>query len=131
MEIYYAILAGLVVISVCAAVFAILYSVIKNIKAIMTIYLDAHFCFSGTSYSIDAGYYPLLIELDELKKHPIKRHTILIDDVSLIKDGTFGFTLDDVKNKLLEINPKYQFSLDDKLTNTYGEFKNDILVAKV
>lgn len=52
----------------------------------------------------------ILQELDQIKAHSIKTHTILIENIHLAGTPLFGnITLDQVKAKLLEINPSYKF----------------------
>jgi hypothetical protein len=64
-------------------------------------------------------------ELELIKNHPIKEHTILIDDLrEWSRDfPAIGFNTEDIKKKILEINPNYVFSFAD------GQTSNDILVA--
>lgn len=96
-----------------------LYAMIAQINTPATFWLDAHVATGETGC-------PILQELDAIKMHPIKNHTILIDDVRIF--GTFHFdfiTISDVINKILEINPNYQISYVN------GYVDNDILVARV
>lgn len=80
-----------------------------------TFWLDAH----------NENDYPVLAEIEQIAKHSIKTHTILIDDLRMFPEDKNGLTVDQIKAKILEINPKYEFSYED------GHVKNDILVAKV
>ena len=69
---------------------------------------------------------PILQELDQIKKHHIKSHTILIDDVRLFGTHEFDYvTLDQIIDKILEINPSYKISF------VPGYVNNDILVAQI
>lgn len=72
-----------------------------------------------------------MYELEQIKKHPIKTHTIMIDDVRLFGSPEFDFiTLDKVKKKLKEINSDYTFEYAD--SKIKGKIqKNDILIAKI
>lgn len=71
-------------------------------------------------------YSPVLQELEQIKKHPIKNHTILIDDVRLFGTIEFDYvTLDQIIDKVLEINPNYNISF------VPGYVQNDILVAQI
>ena len=55
-------------------------------------------------------------ELEHIKNHNIKTHTIIVDDIPLyFEDG------EKVKSKLLEINPNYQFIIEDALNEGNGE----------
>ena len=71
---------------------------------------------------------PLMQELEAIKNHPSDKHTIMIDDIRLLGDKEEvvdwgGLSMDAVEEKLLEINPNYQFTLED------GMQHDDILVA--
>lgn len=67
---------------------------------------------------------PILQELEAIKNHPIKNHTILIDDVRMFGTRDFdGVTLDQITDKLREINPNYSIFFEK------GYQANDILVA--
>lgn len=64
----------------------------------------------------------ILQELDQIKQHPLKNHTILIDYIYF---GTID--IDSIKNKILEINPRYKFRLE-KGGHCYEE-DNAVLAA--
>lgn len=93
----------------------LLEKTISKIKEPITFWLDAH---KGVSSS------PLLRELDIIKRHLIKNHTILIDDLHDCTTEKFGFDIDTLKDKILEINSNYVFILED------GHMSN-VLVAKI
>jgi hypothetical protein len=78
-----------------------------------TFWLDGH----------DEDQYPLLKELEAIKKHPIKTHTIIIDDLRMFDENKHGLSLKIIKDKIIEINPHYEFILEN------GHIPNDILVA--
>jgi hypothetical protein len=73
-------------------------------------FLDAH----------KDGVTTLWGELELLKNHPIKTHTIIVDDMH----SWFLNDLDAVKDSLLEINPNYFFVMEKQVkcnaTNTYS-----------
>lgn len=72
----------------------------------------------------------VLNELEAIKNHPINTHTILIDYIQYADTELFGnVSLDDVKNKLLEINKKYSFAFADG--GHLEKEKNAILVAYI
>jgi hypothetical protein len=86
-------------------------AILAKIDAPATFWLDGHYSWG---------------ELDAIMKHSIKNHTILIDDVRQFGTVEFDFlTLDQIIQKIREINPKYAFSFED------GYVKNDVLVAQV
>jgi hypothetical protein len=104
----------------------ILYDVIKDIDSPITFWLDGHCNFGGDLKALGYEQCPLIKELDLIKKHHIKTHTILIDDVRLLGTATFEYiSLNQIMKKLLEINPNYKFSYEN------GVVPNDILVAQV
>jgi hypothetical protein len=60
------------------------------------------------------------------KKSSCKNHTILIDDRRLLGTDEFMFiTEDQIREKLLEINPDYEITYED------GYQANDIIVARI
>lgn len=93
----------------------LLKKVLDKINEPITFWLDAH---KGNSSS------PLLEELETIRRHSIKNHTILIDDLHACTVERFGFDIDTLKNKILEINSDYVFILED------GHMSN-VLVAKI
>lgn len=91
----------------------------------MTFWLDGHYSPGNISSKGDTNT-PILAELEAIGQHPIKTHTILIDDVRLFGTQEFDhISLDDIIQKILEINPNYTFFFED------GYVPNDVLVAKV
>lgn len=90
---------------------------LELIKEPSLIFLDGHF---------DNGV-PLWKELEILKNHSIKNHTIIVDDVP----NYFG-NGNKVKEKLLEINPNYNFTYEDSLNPGTGKIhKNHNLIAHI
>jgi predicted O-methyltransferase YrrM len=101
-----------------------LYDLIKNIYKPITFWLDSHW--SGVK---DVGFdsetiCPILYELEQIKNHSIKTHTIMIDDMRLMDNLHFPVTKDEIIKKIFEINPNYKIKYFDTL---YG--KQDVLVA--
>lgn len=97
---------------------------IREIDAPATFWLDGHFS-SGTTAKGETNT-PLIRELDQIKNHPIKNHTILIDDIRCLNTNDFDFiSLDQLLSKLKEINPNYLITYED------GYCANDVLVARV
>lgn len=105
--------------------FKILASIIHKINKKITFWLDGHHSCGDTA--LGEHWAPLMQELEVIKNHPIKSHTIMIDDMRCWEDPNpvHGFFKDDIYKKLHEINPKYEFELLD------GQQENDILVAYV
>jgi hypothetical protein len=94
----------------------VLQEVLEDIEEPCTFWLDSH----------SPKNLPLLKELEIIKNHPIKTHTILIDDLRLWSVKETGFDTATLKEILLSINPSYQFELEG-----IPELPNDILVATV
>jgi hypothetical protein len=105
----------------------ILWQTIKDIDTTITFWLDAHSCPPNEDGSPNC---PLIEELNQIKNHPIKNHTILIDDMHCAGTILFdGLTKEDLIKKIKEINPEY--------TITYvpggndGEYPENVMVAIV
>lgn len=97
----------------------ILWDVIKDITEPITFWLDGH-----------GADTPLLQELEQIKWHPIKTHTILIDDLHCAGGPLFGFiTVDMIIAKVKEVNPDYEITYIDGGDNR--EYPNNIMVAQV
>jgi hypothetical protein len=106
-----------------------LQDVMETIKEPVVFWLDAHNGFPDPSKT-DVKNTPLLEELDQIKNHPIKTHTILIDDLHCCSTLLFDFlTLDQIIAKVLEVNPEYTISFVDG--GDEGEYKNNVLVASI
>ena len=87
-----------------------------------TFWLDAHNHCGG--YGVKQC--PLYEELDAIAAHPIKSHTLLIDDVRLFGDQeTWGkkITHEDVVERVKTVNKNYD------ITYEHGFQKDDVLVA--
>lgn len=92
-----------------------LVEILKSIDKKSLFWLDAHDSF-GTG-----GGVPTFEELEVLKNHHIKNHTLLVDDIPLY----FG-NGEELKQKILQINPNYKF-----LTHNPDTRPDYILVAYV
>jgi hypothetical protein len=90
---------------------------LELIKEPSLIFLDGHFN-NGD---------PLWKELEILKNHPIKTHTIIVDDMP----NYYG-NGEKVKEKLLEINPNYTLVYEDSLNSGTGKIhRNHNLTAYI
>ena len=93
--------------------------ILKTVKHKSLFWLDAHYSGGLTKFHLKKC--PVLDELNQIKKHSIKEHTILIDDMRLFgTDAHDNIKISELTDLIKSINPKY------KLT-----FENDILVAEV
>jgi hypothetical protein len=91
--------------------------ILVNINEKITFWLDGH-----EFYKI-----PLVNELESIKNHKIKGHTILIDDIRMLSKPEWNnIGLDKIIEKIKEIDQNYEISFIDSVN---GE--NDILIAKI
>ncbi len=107
----------------------VLPEVLKNINERCTFWLDGHYMSDPrTGNGIKAV--PLWEELQAIAKHHIKGHTILIDDMRLLRahDAEWKdleYCICDVEELIYTINPAYKISYDR------GVVANDILIAQI
>jgi hypothetical protein len=111
----------------------ILYDVIKNINKRMLFWLDGHYSGHGTSQSNVTQLYefPLIYEIQQIDKHHIKDHIILIDDLRCFPsfeeqeklNYKTKYSLDILTEELLKINNNYKFRRID------GFVDQDILLV--
>jgi len=90
----------------------LLANIVDQLQQPATFWLDAHI---SSQYGEKlAKNCPILEELDTIKNHTIKTHTLLIDDVNCFSRPAHDrISLDTVKNKILEINANYKFEMLD------------------
>ena len=102
-----------------------LFDVIKHIELPITFWLDAHY--SGEGSPKGHVKYPLLYELNQIRKHPIKTHTIIIDDMRCWRGFNPARDHDDTNiiDTIMAINKDY------KITYVDGTDKNDVLIASL
>lgn len=93
-----------------------LREIMPTIEEPVTFWLDAHPDHDS----------PVLRELAVLAQHPIKTHTILIDDVRLMRGHWQSVNEQQVIDAIKEVNPDYEITYD---VGYLGEL--DIMVAKV
>jgi len=116
----------------------LLWKMIEDISGQMTFWLDGHFHPAGknridNTKNISWGksneeelWTPLKRELKAIKKHPIKNHIIIIDDIREFPSKEYGsLSCEDLEKMLLEINKDYQFTYHKGVTT------KDILVAHI
>lgn len=111
------------VVSISGDTQTVLSNILKEVNSTATFWLDAHF---GKKYKGESPRCPLLVELDIIKQHHVKNHTLLIDDMRLFGKAAHDFiSINEVKEKIYEINPNYEISFLN------SNIKNDILLATV
>src|ERR1700730_18365884 len=82
---------------------------LEDVIGSATFWLDAHF--SGGVTALGPEVCSLLLELAVIGKHPVKNHTVLIDDLRLFGSAEFRIELEAVRQALRSINPVYQFTV--------------------
>ena len=103
-----------------------LYNIIEHINTPITFWLDSHWS-NVDNVGCDAETHcPILYELEQIKRHPINTHTIMIDDIRLMDNEHFKVTVPEIEKKLYEINPSYILTYYDDYCS-----HNDILVAHI
>lgn len=104
----------------------ILYDVIKDLDKPITFWLDAH---SGVDNPNQKNT-PILEELEQIKQHHIKTHTILVDDMHCSGKIMFdGITKEQIAAKIMEINPEYVISYIPGGND--AEYPVNVMVAQV
>jgi hypothetical protein len=99
-------------------------SVIADITEPIVFWLDGHI---SPGYTVGIKDIPLIEELEAIAKHPIKNHTLLIDDVRMMGGGMWhGLAKQEILDNIYKINPNYTISYEDNI-----EALQDILVARV
>lgn len=102
-----------------------LLDLIANLDEPITFWLDGH---NGTPDPMGGKNTPLLDELEQIKQHSLKNHTILIDDMHCCNTILFDFlSIDDIVRKVLEINPDYIINFVPG--GDEGEYPVNVLVA--
>jgi hypothetical protein len=101
----------------------VLAEVISAIEHPITFWLDGHHSCGDTALGLH--WAPLMQELEQIRSHRIKTHTLLIDDMRCWQEPnpTHGFSVQELIPFIYTINPNYKLSYLD------GEAPQDILVA--
>jgi len=85
-----------------------LSEIIQDIHVPITFWLDA--CWINVFHvgMEITGLCPILEELEQIKHHPIKNHTIMINNLNRMHHDDLRIKRIDVLRKLLDINPEYK-----------------------
>lgn len=96
----------------------VLFDAIKDINDDITFWLDGHAFPEEEIGHPELKVCPLLEELDQISKHPIKNHTIMIDDMSSLPTGgvykNINFSKKDVEDAVMKINGQYRITYFDR-----------------
>lgn len=96
----------------------LLNEILKRLDAPATFWLDGHY--SGGDTVKGARNTPILEELAVIASHPIKTHTIIIDDVYDFGTPWFDFiTASDIAQALLKINHNYILCVEYRSNGTH------------
>jgi hypothetical protein len=103
----------------------ILWDVIKGIETPITFWLDSHWqMLHGTEPGKNP--WPLFEELEQIALHPIKTHTIIIDDILFLTHSEItGWNYDMIERAIRKINPAYEIRYKP------NPIINNILIATV
>jgi hypothetical protein len=96
---------------------------VKRLDGRTTFWLDAHW--DGGPMGVVKC--PLPMELDAIHQHPIKNHSIMIDDRRCFGIGNWGAGIveSEIIAKVKDINPLYEIAYED------GCIPNDIITAVI
>lgn len=94
----------------------ILKTLISIIDEPVTFWLDGHDGAEST---------PIMQELKAIEEHPIKTHTIIVDDLRDWKIPVNGVSPQMIQDALMKINSEYRIIIED------GYKKKDIMVATI
>ena len=104
-------------------------NILGRINEPITFFLDAHWSSGEPNLPNGVSKCPLLDDLIAIRKHPVKTHTILIDDIHYFRGRGIkqwgNITIGDILEIIMQINPEYQISFEP------GSTENDILVATI
>lgn len=113
----------------------LLAAAISDLDEPATFWLDAHWSGEGTGglapFRESCVYSPVLEELEAIAAHPVKGHTILVDDVRVFRDGVFAdrdeesIPLPRLMGAVLDVDERYQLEMVD------GAEAGDVLAAWV
>lgn len=113
----------------------LLAAAVDDVREPAVFWLDAHWSGDGTGgrppIRDSCVYSPVIDELEVIGAHPVKGHTVLIDDVRVFRDGVFVDAAEEVitpvrlMGALLDIDDRYEFELLD------GAEARDVLAAWV
>ena len=81
-----------------------LYEATKDINCKITFWLDGHHSCGDTA--LGCAWSPLMKELELIGQHPIKEHTIIIDDMICWErdNPVIGFGIKEIQEKIISIN---------------------------
>jgi len=114
-------------------------NILPSLEGEATFWLDAHMMGptnhvpNGVAGSNKYGPAPILHELKAISEHPVKTHTIFIDDQRLFDTQVWNnVKRSDALRIIKQINPRYEFEwLDGGVGDWQRHLANDIIVAYI
>lgn len=107
----------------------VLPDAIAGIKEPITFWIDAHWSTGECDLGPGVDKCPILRDIAAIGEHPIKNHTILIDDMRYFRSGGLpqwgNIKLGDIMDQILHVNNMYRIEFAS------GFMANDVLVATV
>ena len=101
------------------------FQLFGGVQEPITFWLDAHSQLFEDEIEM-GNPFPLLMELEQIARHPVKTHTILIDDILVLTHpDVTGWSRKTIEDAILAINPVYRFEY------VANPVKNNLLIAKV
>jgi hypothetical protein len=103
--------------------------ILANINERCVFWLDAHWC--GGETAGKGMQVPIMGELKIIAGHHIKGHTILIDDIRLLREKSelewsdLPYCVCDIEEFIHTIDPNYKISYE------FGVVEDDILIARI
>lgn len=103
-----------------------LWDMIADINEPMSFWLDAHSQLLEDEEYFHGMDFPLLEELKQISRHPIKCHHILIDDILVLTHPDItGWSRKTIEDAVMAINPAYQFQY------VANPVKNNLLICTI
>lgn len=101
------------------------FQLFGGVQEPITFWLDAHSQLFEDEIEMGCPF-PLLKELEQIAMHPIKTHTILIDDILVLTHpDVTGWSREIIEDAMLAINPAYKFEY------VANPVKNNLLIATI
>jgi hypothetical protein len=101
------------------------FQLFGGVQEPITFWLDAHSQLFEDGIEM-GNPFPLLKELEQIAWHPVKSHTILIDDILVLTHpDVTGWSRKTIEDAILAINPAYRFEY------VANPVKNNLLIATI
>ena len=95
----------------------VLPGILERLKGPALFWLDGHF--SGGITAQGPLDYPIIRELEHIRRHPVKEHVILVDDARLFTGSPNAPAKEQVVTSLKAVNPSYTVEERDDIIRAY------------